>query len=780
MNVSQNKQVQRSFDDWAKGYGVITHKAETVSAVNDYIETLVQASSDQGRTNAIDALALLKAADHVCSASMWLIAHMTYANKVKLDGEPLTSNEFKQKAQGHTGGSLNMAPAYTGYMLANALSGKTRSWLMGQGHCVAAIEAVNAITGNQYDEKAQLYSPDEEGLSQLCYDFYRYELGSDGKQVSRVGSHVNVHTAGGIVEGGYLGFTELQYVHMPLPGQELVTFMSDGAFEEQRGSDWASHWWRAWDTGLVMPIMIANGRRIDQRSLMEQKGGAESFKQHLALKGFDPFIIDGSDPAAFALAILTMVKNLKQRSEDVKKGGSAYPVRIPYAIAEVAKGYGMPAAGENAAHSLPLGSSLRDDSDARAAFHQATRKLHVAPDMLFKSVKTLTNHEQNGRVWEKDHELRCFQRRSLTFPATERENSDNSASCMTAIDKWFAALLGANKEVRFRVGNPDEITSNRMAKTLAHLKHRVINPENEETESLHGGIITALNEEAVVSAALANKQGVGLVVSYEAFAMKMLGAMRQELIFARNLKLNNRPPNWISVPIIATSHTWENGKNEQSHQDPGFAEKWMTEMADVAPVYFPVDANTAVATLQNVYQTYGRIAAVVVAKKALPVVTTAAEAEEAVKNGCFIATEGKNADIQLLAIGGYQLQACIEAAQKLREQSVSCSVIALLEPGKFRKPRDEAEAEYCHTDDALDLLISPSNLRIIVSHTGADVVTGVLRRLDLGPKRTTFLGYRNQGGTLDRQGMQSVNHQAPEHIVQTAKSMLFNNQNDIG
>ena len=60
---------------------------------------------------------------------------------------------------------------------------------------------------------------------------------------------MNPHTAGGIAEGGYLGFAELQYAHMPLPGETLVAFLSDGAAEEQRGSDWIPRWWRAEDCG---------------------------------------------------------------------------------------------------------------------------------------------------------------------------------------------------------------------------------------------------------------------------------------------------------------------------------------------------------------------------------------------------------------------------------------------------------------------------------------------------------------------------------------------------
>ena len=38
-----------------------------------------------------------------------------------------------------------MVPAYAGYLAVNALSGITRGWLMGQGHCVAAIDALNVL-----------------------------------------------------------------------------------------------------------------------------------------------------------------------------------------------------------------------------------------------------------------------------------------------------------------------------------------------------------------------------------------------------------------------------------------------------------------------------------------------------------------------------------------------------------------------------------------------------------------------------------------------------------
>jgi hypothetical protein len=74
----------------------------------------------------------------------------------------------------------------------------------------------------------------------------------------------------------------------------------------------------------------------------------------------------------------------------------------------------------------------------------------------------------------------------------------------------FVAMVKANPHLRPRVGNPDEMRSNRLLQTLETLKFRVTDPEPGIPESVQGNVITALNEEAVASAALANKGGVNL------------------------------------------------------------------------------------------------------------------------------------------------------------------------------------------------------------------------------------------------------------------------------
>ena len=277
------------------------------------------------------------------------------------------------------GGSLNMVPAFVGYLAANVLSGKTRSWVMGQGHCVAAIEAVNALTGDVSPMQKGRFDRTEAGLSQLVSDFYSYAIGADGRPAVPLGSHAGPSTAGAVSEGGYLGFAEVQYVHMPLVGESLVAFLSDGAFEEQRGSDWSPRWRRAEGSGRVAPIMILNGRRIEERTAIAQQGGATWLEQHLRLSGFDPFTIDGHDPAAFAWAILEAEERLRRFASDPAR---TYPAPMPYVIAKAVKGFGFPGAGANPAHNLPLGRNPRLDDGARAAFNESAAALFVPPAEL--------------------------------------------------------------------------------------------------------------------------------------------------------------------------------------------------------------------------------------------------------------------------------------------------------------------------------------------------------------------------------------------------------------
>ncbi|XKE44042.1 xylulose 5-phosphate 3-epimerase [Halomonas organivorans] len=748
-----------AFEDWARGLAMIRHEPTTRARIAQWLDHHARDPADRQ-----DWLRLLHAADHVASMGMWLVVHMTYTRRVQLDGQPLAAVDFKPSPEGHTGGALNMVIGYVGYLLANAMARRTRAWTMGQGHCVAAIDAVNVLMDNTTPAHAARYALDDAGLTRLVEDFYACRVSPDGRPVSPLGSHVNPHTAGGTAEGGYLGFTGLQYVHMPLPGQALVAFLSDGAFEEQRGSDWVPRWWRAEDCGPVVPVMIANGRRIDQRTGMNQAGGTAWFQDHLTLNGFSPLTVDGRDPAAVAWGILTAESELAERSARIRSGRARYPIRMPYVIAETIKGYGFPGAGTNAAHNLPLGANPADDSEARRRFQAGVARLHVPLGELGDAIGRLRNHAGTARPKERDHALADPRVPLPHFPAPPAFPLGDAVSPMAALDEAFLRVVEANPELRVRIGNPDEMRSNRLDRTLDRLRHRVTDPEPDVAEALDGAVITALNEEAVVNAALANKQGLNLVASYEAFAVKMLGAMRQEVIFARHAREAGRVPGWLSVPVLASSHLWENGKNEQSHQDPTLCEAWLGELEDVAPTLFPIDATSAIEALRDLYRSHARVGVMVVPKRAVPVRLTPEQARRLTRDGLLGLHEPAAPRVQLFAIGAYQLIEAEKARDRLEAAGVAAGLYALLAPGRLREPRDDAEGRVVQPATHLRRLVPGCPARVFLCHGRPEVFAGTLRPLDTGGG-SRFLGYRNQGGTLDTFGMLFANRCTWAHAL---------------
>jgi phosphoketolase len=774
--------MEAMFDQWAAGYGPIRHTQATRARVRAMVKALdVRAERPDGAA----AYEVLHAADRIACAAMWLVVHETYARNVYLDGRALGARDFKPDPEGHTGGALNMVPAYTGYLAANALAGLTRAWIMGQGHCVAAVDSVNLLVGNTTPAHAERYELTDAGLTRYVRDFYSYRLRDDGGQDSPLGSHVNAHTAGGLAEGGYLGFVELQYVHMPLPGERLVAFLSDGAFEEQRGSDWTPRWWRAEDSGLVTPIMIANGRRIDQRTTMAQQGGTAWFVRHLRLNGFDPIVFDGRDPAAFVWAIFEMERRLETAAAAVRSGRAAYPVRLPYGIAVAPKGAGFYGAGTNLAHNLPLGANPDADDTAARRFNEHARRLWVPMADLERAGVVFRRHEASGRPRERDHALatrrvrleRSPEPRYRPVPAERHDRSRwTTASPMSAVDEAFLATVRANPHLRPRVGNPDEMRSNRMQGTLEALKFRVTAPEPGLPEALDGAVVTALNEEAVASAALGNKGGINIIVTYEAFGAKMHGVVRQEIIFANHLKAAGRPPGWLSVPLLLTSHTWENGKNEQSHQDPAMAEALLGEPADVSRVLFPADYNTAAAVMDAVYRSQGQIWTLVVPKAGrIADLFTPEEAAQLLRDGALALSwaghRSSEARAVLTAVGAYQLEQALRASFRLAERGIAHTVNYMLEPGRFRAPRGPREAAHMVSHAVRSRLYPDSApTRLFLTHTRPEPLLGVIHPLCTGPL-TAGLGFTNHGGTLDTGGMLFVNGATWAHAVERVASL---------
>jgi phosphoketolase len=220
----------------------------------------------------------------------------------------------------------------------------------------------------------------------------------------------------------------------------------------------------------------------------------------------------------------------------------------------------------------------------------------------------------------------------------------------------------------------------------------------------------------------------------------------------------------------------ENGKNEQSHQDPSMAEALLNEVSNVSRVLLPADWNTAAAVMHRVYQTQGQYWTLVVPKQPLPDLFSQAEAEQLLADGALILDwagyDSHRPQVILTALGAYQLGEVLRASWRLAEREVPHRVVYMLEPGRFRNPRTEREQAHAAPAEVVAALYPDEvTARVFVSHTRPEPLLGVLGPLVTG-RQTRGLGFINHGGTLNIESLLFVNRCTWGHCVDAVASLL--------
>lgn len=743
-----------SFAHWGAGLGPLQHAPETRAAVYRLAHQLVQAGL-QPDTAAV--YRLLAALDRLTVHGMRMVVHMAYACRLHPQGQELAAADFKEDPQGHMGTALNMVPAYAAYMALNALTGETRGWLTGLGFSVAAIDALNVLLGNTHAGQAALYDDSEEGQNRLLADFGSQVMSADGLPGVPLDASVHAGTAGAIIGGPCAGLAEMQYPHMPQPGEKLVAFLSGCAAECQPGRDRLPHWWRDEDTGMALPIMLAGSRSSAPRRMPDAVGGWRDFVRQLSKCGFDPMEFDGQDPAAFVTTIWEMEQRLQRRIKEKNSGVLEYPLPVPCGVACASDGFGFYGAGDSHSLDLPLPGNPKHDEESRRLFNQHATQLFVPAEELQQAIALFRNHAANGRPAERDNRLASRQPAVPEMPLLQQ--AQECASPLAALDGFFGDLATANPDLRPRVGATTELLSAfGMRQIPEQLKYRSCQPQTEQ-EAMTGAIIATPGGESAVSACLGNQGGLNLVIADEADCMSMLNGIRQALIHARRQKEAGHPPGWLGWPVVATAHAWEGSPLRQTSQDTGFCEAMLAEMGDMARVLFPADYNSMQALLPEIYSARGQIACVVAPAGPQPVFLNESQAQQLARDGAIVLDEYEGDDpLLLVANGSHQLQQMLRAGQRLQEAGVAYRLVYLQEPGRFRAPRDRWELEHV-ADDALveELFPQRYRLRVVLTHMRGEVLRGHLWPILHNVEHNFVLGYRNRGGNFDSLDLQFAN-----------------------
>ena len=201
----------------------------------------------------------------------------------------------------------------------------------------------------------------------------------------------------------------------------------------------------------------------------------------------------------------------------------------------------------------------------------------------------------------------------------------------------------------------------------------------------------------------------------------------------------------------------------------------MAEPPDRARVVFPPDWNAALACMDACYRTQGQIWVMVVPKRPVPSVLNEAQARRLAAQGMLrlVGSGASEEKLVLVAVGSYQLVEVLRASKRLAQHAVAHAVVVVIEPGRFKTPHDSAQAGATLTDDDLaEMFPEHSDARIVVSHTRPEPIAGALRRIDTGPRRTSYLGFINRGGTLDTFGMSFANRCTWAHVLARAAETM--------
>jgi phosphoketolase len=739
-----------AFASWAAGYGTIQHRDRTQVRVRDMADLLVEQAAESQPDEVFE---LLAAADRIASAAMWLIFQMSFARRVSLEESDSSPADLKAAGRHFPSDYLQMALAYTGYLAANALTGKTRSWVMAQAHCAPAIEVVNLLTGNLNEAQQKRYSLDEQGLNRFALDFFPASEGA----ASQGGGAAEL--APGVIEAICPQGSFYYYPHAPLKGERLVVFLGSEALDHDE--DFAARWWRREDCGLIAPFLITEIRRHGDSGEADP-AELERLQEKLHKHGYDPIDIRAGDPSAYAWAIIEMERRLTNRARAVAEGDANYPVLLPYTIAELSHGFGF---------------STRA---SREEFLAAAKTLFVTKSEIERAAGLLNRHEQQGRVREREHPLAVRHVPSPALPPLPWAPTDAPpASLCDAVDACFSEIAQANPKLRPRVGYAESRRKPLLPRVTESLKFRTTAPHEEAIEALHGAIISGVPVEAAIAGALANKGGVSLAITTESAAPQLLPMLRQEAMLAQQMKCG-RPAGWLGIPLVVTSEIWEPATPLTPCHTTAFSDSLVGELCPYVRILFPADWNSTLAVLQNAYAQRGEISALLIPKTKLPIRFSRAEAERLLQDGAIRVRGDRAAPLVIVAVGPHQLGEAMRAWERLAERGAEASLVYLLDPGRFRGPRDAQDASTLASRESIEEFFPhESPARVFITHFRPEIALGMLRPLYRSREQTRALGFIYRDETDDRRGMLPANRCTWLHVLVAAAESLQTSPEDF-
>jgi len=622
----------------------------------------------------------------------YLSAAQIYLRDNYLLSEPLKREHIKPRLLGHWGTCPGINFTYAHLNRAIIQHDLNMMFVLGPGHGFPAIQS-NLFLEGTLSKYYKNIPRDNEGLEEMIRRF-SWPYGSP--------SHSNPEAPGVILEGGELGYSLATSYGAVLDNPDLIVACLIGDGEAETGpTATAWHLSKLIDpahNGAVLPILHLNGYKISGPTFFGRMSDEELRSLFIGY-GYEPLFVDSYTEEdvheVMSSHLDKVVESIRFTQHCAREDSLHDNPRWPMIILRTPKGWHSIAQirdkkieDNHYSHQVIADGALHNDEEFDL-LENWLRSYKI--EELFNGVDFDADIESlvpraGRRMGDSNHAHGGSPHyKSLVMP--ELNDYITHATCnlddpicgevssMEKIGTYLKDMMVANEDERnLRLFSPDETYSNKLHAVFEHTNRAFMWPLKDWDRNIakDGRVLEMLSEHSLQGLLqgyiLTGRHGV--FASYEAF-IQIVASMADQ--YAKFLKVA-RKVSWRgtipSLNYILTSTGWRQEHNGFSHQNPGFIDGVLQRQGCFTNVYFPADANVALATFKRMMESTREINVLVCSKRPVPIWRTMEEAEMDVRDGLSIWDFASDEDPHIVfsSAGDYPTQEVLAAISILRQE----------------------------------------------------------------------------------------------------------------
>lgn len=717
----------------------------------------------------------------------YLSAIQIYLKDNFLLKEPLRPEHIKERLLGHWGTcpGINFLYAHVNRLIIERDAHML--FVLGPGHGFPAVQANLFLEGT-----LSRYYPDvprtTAGIAHMARQF-SWPYGFP--------SHSNPGAPGVILEGGELGYSLSTAYGSILDNPELITVCMVGDGEAETGPLSAAwHLNKLIDpatNGAVLPVLHLNGYKISGPTFMGRMSDVELI-QLFEGYGYEPHIVDAyteDDVHGRMSTVLDRAYDAIRFTQHCAREGTLRDnPRFPMIILRTPKGWGsIPELHGNRiednclSHQVIAGEARTDVTEREAletwlrsyAFNElfdgerfvdSIEALIPSPEFSMGN----SSHARGGAPHYTPLPLPDVSAYMKSGTCRPDGGSCGDESSMHAIAEYIRdTMRNSMGSKNFRVFSPDETYSNKLDTLFEVTKRAFVWPRKPWDKDMapDGRVMEMLSEHSLHGLmqgyVLTGRHGI--FASYEAF-VQVVASMADQ--YAKFISIAREVPWRGDVPsfnYILTSGSWRQEHNGFSHQNPGFIDDMLQRQGCFVNVYFPADANTALAAVERALSSTKEMNVIVLEKRPVPCWRTPSEARKDIEEGISIWDFASDDDPHIVyaAVGDYLTKETLAAltivrdeVPKMRIRFVNIATLSVLGLGSTQcrvLPHD------------VDYYFTPDKPVLLNFHGYPQTIKQILFDYGLTSTRFTIHGYEEHGSTTTPFDMHVRNRTDRYHLA---------------